>query len=265
MKRQILGIRLTAMTQDESFQFHTAIYEYYKECASTNFSVPEENYRVAIEEFDVALKQVRKSNKTEKLAELDSIRDRLYVDFVKTNKTAMCHYDHDIADAATTIAIVIKNYKNAAKASYPAGTSILHNLCQDLESTTYAPLIEKLGFTEWVVKMKKANKDFNDMFDERSDIQSALIVDLAREARKEVERCYNILIFVSDADLLLPFSMLHAYLARINERIAYYRKLIAERSTRNAKKRRKNDPNNNKPEDNKPDDDDNNDDGPIEI
>ena len=256
-RMQITSIGLTSMTMNESFQFHTAIYGYFKECSFLEVTAFEDNYRDAIEKYDVAIKQVLQSDKTIHLAELDSVRDTIYRNFVKTNNVALLHFDHDVADAAHSVEVVIKNYKNPVKMSYASETSVIYNLCQDLQSPTYAPAVAKAGLTEWVVQLKEANENFDKLFNERSDEQSVLIVGLAKEARVHLELCYETLMLVTEAELLKPSCPLQAYVDRINEQISYYKALIAARKTRNATKRK------NKKEEDKNEEDKN--EGPIEI
>jgi len=258
MKKKITSIHLTAMTQNESFEFHTSIYSYFKECNMLELSAAEDNYRYAIGKYDEALKQIRLSDKTIRLAVLDNLRDRIYVGFVATNRAALLHFDADVVSAAYSVSLVIKDYGNPVDASYPAETSVIYNLCQDLQSAAYSQQVDTAGLTEWVVQLKKANEDFEEMFNERSDDQSVLVAGLAKTRRQELEASYNILMLVSEVALLVPDCALQAYVDRINKQIATYKTLIAARATRNATKRKKK-------EDGNDSDDNNNGEGPIEI
>ena len=244
--KKIKTISLNRMTLDECFQFHTVVYGYYKECDFLNVSAFEANYKDAIANLDIALKQVRESDKTVLVTASDLVRDHLYDGLSKTNEVALLHFDDEVASAAHSIDIVLRNYGNPTKLPYPAETSSIYNLCQEFQSATYAPLIAEVGLTEWVVRLKKSNEDFDKLYNDRSNEQSVLIAGLAKDARLEVENCYRILIAVTEVELLIADCPLHAYVAKLNEHISTYKKIIAARTTRNNRKK-KNDQDGNNP------------------
>ena len=243
--KKIKTISLNRMTLDECFQFHTIVYGYYKECAFLDVTVPEDSYRDAIAEFDIALKQVRESDKTVLVTAADLVRDHLYDGLSKTNAASMLHFDDEVASAAHSVDIVLRNYGNPTKLPYPAETSSIYNLCQDLQSATYAPAVEKAGLTEWVVRLKKANEDFDKLYNDRSNEQSILVAGLAKDTRLEVENSYRILIAITEVELLIADCPLHAYVAKLNEHISTYKKIIAARTTRNATRKARKEQGNN--------------------
>jgi len=119
-------------------------------------------------------------------------------------------------------------------------TSMIYNLCQDLQNATNAPLLEKIGLTEWLVELKKANDAFEELFNDRTVQQSLFIVGLVKEKRHEVETCYRHLISIANVNLLIdPSSPLLEFVDIINEHIARYKQIIAARTTCNATKKRK--------------------------
>jgi len=192
--KQFDSVPLTLMTQDESFQFHTVVYGYFKDSTLIETSSYELLYGSAIEEFDIALKQVRESEKTVKITTIDKRRDVLYRGAVKTNAAAMHHFTPDIASAAHAVDIVFRNYGDPTKLPYPAETSVIYNLCQELQTPTYAPLLVKLGLTEWIEELKLENEAFDKMYNDRSTEQSVLLAGLARTKRHNVEVLYRSLI-----------------------------------------------------------------------
>jgi len=239
MKEKITGISLQLMTNDESFEFHTSILDYYTECAFAKMSEAEKDYRIKIGKYDDALRQVRESEKTLAIARINTKRNKLYTNFVKTNRVMMMHYDEAIAGAAYSINIAIHNYKNPVKMSYAAATSVVYNLCQELQSPYYAPKLETAGLSGWIERLNEANESFERLFNERSEYKSTLVAGLTISSRQKMEDCYRKLMLISEAELLNEDCLLHNYVARINTQIAYYKKLIAARKTLNANKKAK--------------------------
>jgi hypothetical protein len=237
------------MTQDESFQFHTVVYGYFKESTLIDTSVYEQLYGSAIEDFDIALKQVRESEKTVNVTTLDRRRDVLYRGAVKTNAAAMHHFNPEIASASHAVDIVFRNYGDPTKLAYPAETSVIYNLCQELQMPAYAPLLVKLGLTEWIEELKLENEAFDKMYNDRATEQSILMAGLARNKRHSVEILYRNLISIANVNLMLDSknSPLLAFVDIINEHIALYKKIIAARTTRNNNRKKKNDQDSNKP------------------
>jgi len=250
------------MTNDECFQFHTLVYSYFKNCTLIETSAYEELYGRGIEDLDVALNQVRENEKTVEVTALDHTRDVLYSGTKRTNRAALHHFNHEIASSAHAIDIIFRGYKKPEKSNYPAETSMIYNLCQDLQNATYAPLAEKVGLTDWIVELKKANDAFEELFNDRAVQQSLLIAGLAREKRHEVETIYRSLISIANVNLLIdPSSPLLEFVDIINEQIAKCKQIIAARTTHNATKKLKKEQVNNG--DNSGGNNDN--DGPIEI
>jgi hypothetical protein len=252
---QILSINLRAMSQDESFQFHTAISAIYKEAQYLETASMEGLYASSIVKFDDALKQVRHSDKTIYIVKLDLKRDHDYLGIAKTVDAYQWHYDPEFVAAAHTLDILLKSYGNPVSIPYNAETSVIYNLSQEFISPKYAPLMAKLGLTEWAVELKRANDEFDALFNDRGDEQSVLIAKYAIDSRREVEESYRRLMTRTEGELLKPNCELKAYVDRINERIAYYKNTIAIRKGRNATKKKKEDgTDNNKPGE-----------GPIEL
>jgi len=262
MKKVIKSISLTRMTINESFQFHSTILAYFKECDALVLTAYLALYDEAVKEYDEAVKQILASEETEKLANLDGIRRHDYNFYTRINKLITEHFNPEVAEAAKSVAIVIKGYKNPVNLSYPAETSILHNLCQDLSNEKYAPLVAKTGLTEWVVELDRANKEFDKVFKLRNDEQSILVANKAKEARIKVESFYGLLMLMVEAELVKGNAEIKEYVDKINTLIDYYKTILAKRATLNSKKRedKKNENNNN------PDNGDNNeDDEEIEL
>ena len=260
---KIKGIDLRAMSNDESFQFHTTIMGYYEKANYIETSAPESLYFSAIRNFDDALKQIRESDKTNPLAKLDKQRDHLYTGIVKIVDAHHLHIDPEVVEAARLITVLLHGYGNPVRKKYNEATSLYYNLSQEFVLPKYAPLIEKLGLAEWTVLLKKANEDFESLFNERNDEKSVLIARSVRESRQEVEKYYRLLITVTESELMIkPNCPLEEYVDKINELIAYYKRSIAANKTYNKKKKDKN-----KDEEDNSDKNDNNnpDDGPIEI
>ena len=237
---KIIGVNLQLMTQDESFQFHSTIMGYYKEAAYPETLVPEKAYFAAIEKYDSALNQIYYSAETRRIKALDKNRDRLYLGIAKVIHAYRLHYDLGVIRAAHALKILLRNFDNPAKLHYPAATSVIYNLSQEFLLPHYAPLVEKIGLTEWVAELKKANEDFDALFNKRSKEQSVLVKKLTITCRLEVEKCYRALMAVTESELIIKSNCpLEKYVDRINEQIATYKKIIAARKTHNAAKRKK--------------------------
>jgi hypothetical protein len=237
MKKVFNSIALTRLTLHESFQFHSAILSYFKECDALVLTAYLALYAEAVEEFDEAVKQIRASEITEILAILDAVRDHTYIIYSRLNTLNIEHFDPEVVEAAKAIEIVLKGYKNPVNLAYPAETSILYNLCQDLTNEKYAPLVAKTGLTEWVVELDRANKEFDKMFNDRNNAQSVLVANKAKDARVKVESFYGLLMLMAEAELVKGNAEIKEYVDRINTLIDSNKTRIAKRATINAKKK----------------------------
>jgi len=192
------------------------------------------------------------------LAKLDRGCDNIYTGIVKIVDANLLHTDPEVVEAARVITILLHGYENPVRKKYNEATSVYYNLSQEFLLPKYAPLMTKMGLTEWAALLKKSNEDFEELFNERNDEQSVMIVKYARESRLEVEKYYRLLMAVTESELAIrPECALEEYVDKINELITYYKRGIAARKTHNKNKKDKNKGDG--------DDDNNPDDGPIEL
>lgn len=204
--------------------------DYYK--ISSLWGVFEPVWQTA---YDV-LEQIRKSPKTEELAELDAKRDELFSGLKKQVEGLTAHFDTSKRKAANNLLLIFDKYGRIDKENYNKETGSMTNFIQDMR-VTYASDTALTGLLDWVVVLSKANEEFNTLYllrgtEDGNKSLLAKMVDVRREGNavylQIVERL-NALIIVEGAanyrDLVIQWNA-------ITEK---YRNLLAQREGRRAK------------------------------
>lgn len=142
--------------------------------------------------LDEGLKRIVKSPRTEELQKADKERDETYRGLVAFNKAMTLHHEVLIHAAAVRVLIVINTYKNVAAMNYEEETSAIDNLVQDLKSAKYAPDVQTIGATQWVLTLETRNNKFKSLMGSRDHETAATEHHIAvKEARSRLDKIYS--------------------------------------------------------------------------
>ena len=230
---KVKNISLSRLHQGESFEFHTSVVKNMIETPTFVNDPTVVTYRAAVTAYDGAFKQQRESALTNDVAIADERNDKAWRGLNKANKAALDHYSNNVAAAAHAIDVVIRNYGDPTKLSYPNETARIYNLCQDLDKPANVAHINVIGIKGWVDELKAANKAFSETFAKRGNEQYTLITGLTKEKRIDTENAYRKAIEKLEAMLIMgPTAQLNTMAEKINYYVDYYNNIIATRRGR---------------------------------
>ncbi|MDQ0594478.1 hypothetical protein QFZ37_002847 [Chryseobacterium ginsenosidimutans] len=121
-----------------------------------------------IPNYNSALDQVRASEESAKIADLDAIRDadiQALRDAIRPYRNAKTPTEQDGYDL---IKILLDQYKNVQNESYEEETNRLNTLLEKLLSSEYSTAVSALGLVKFINHLADSNTAFNDLFSHRS-------------------------------------------------------------------------------------------------
>lgn len=118
--------------------------------------------------YNSALDQIRASEESDKIAELDAIRDadiQALRDALRPYRNAKTQTEKD---AYAFVKILLDQYKNVQNDSYEEETIRLNTLMEKLLSSEYSSAVSALGLVKFINHLADSNTAFNDLFSHRS-------------------------------------------------------------------------------------------------
>ncbi|MCH5283046.1 MAG: hypothetical protein J1E59_05270, partial [Treponema sp.] len=138
--------------------------------------------RAAVTAEDENLKLSAKSLLTDKIADADKERDRLYAGYKKAVSGYEGFPDDAMAEAAKALAQHIKDYKISPQMQMDKETGLLVNFIQDLEGK-FSEQIKALSLGAFVEKLKASNESLRELTAQRTDERSAKTAGALKTAR----------------------------------------------------------------------------------
>ena len=182
--------------------------------------------RAAVTAEDENLKLSAKSLITDKIAEADKERDRLYSGYKKAVAGYADFPDAAMADAAKALAQHIKDYKINPQMQLDKETGLLVNFVQDLEGK-FAEQVKALSLTAFVEKLKAANEAVRDYTVQRTDERAAKTAGALKTARAASDEAYKTLVQHVNARALLEGDADYAaFIDYANTEIEHFKKEV---------------------------------------
>jgi hypothetical protein len=144
-------------------------------------------------DFNKAILQVQKSLKTEEIMAQDRVRDVSVAALRSGVNNASYSIDPDELRAAAGLTILLDTYGDIAHQALEKESGTIDKLLGELAGPTYKPMIEKLGLSAKVVRLKTDNDAFKALYDSRRD--DSLAKDDVRgiDLRRQVTSQYQLL------------------------------------------------------------------------
>ncbi|MDR1221328.1 MAG: DUF6261 family protein [Tannerella sp.] len=117
-------------------------------------------YREAAARESDAFGRGRRSEYTEKKAEVDRQRDGAYRGICSLVRAQLKHVDSTVRAAAHRVDLLLKNYSDLSHADYSAGTAAIDNLLERLHGDEYLVDVETLGLHTWLGELEALNLRF---------------------------------------------------------------------------------------------------------
>jgi len=192
--------------------------------------------------FIAALTAEGESQKTElgsqfakQLEDADLLRDNRYRGLALTVEANLYHKTTTLVDSARRVMRVIDQFGNPTNKPLNDETSILSSIVAELE-TTYVADVTALGLTTWVAALKEANTNFATLTASRNTEQAARTALPMKDCRKVLDAAYKHLVERLNALVNINGTATYGSLVdKLNERLDYFRNLVAVKEGRASK------------------------------
>lgn len=184
-------------------------------------------FQSVVEKEEDGNKQIRVSEHTQKISQLDKERDDLYsaLNF-RLEAEERCPVV-ERKEAAKMLRIIFKNYGNPIKLNLIEETSVINNLVAELKEEKHKNLVKLTGLEEWISFLETANKEFFTLYEQRRDDTAGKITINLKSVRKEADTLFKkITNRITALVELEPSEELNNLVSKINATIEKY-KIIA--------------------------------------
>ena len=182
--------------------------------------------RAAVTAEDDNLQLSAKSLVTDKIADADKERDRLYSGYKKAVGGYADFPDAAMADAAKILSQHIKDYKINTQMQMDKETGLLVNFLQDLEGK-YKAQVDALSLGAFVEKLKAANETVRELTAQRTDERSAKTAGALKTARSASDEAYRMLVQHVNARAILEGDAEYsAFIDYANTEIEHFRQEV---------------------------------------
>ncbi|MCM1029883.1 MAG: DUF6261 family protein [Oscillibacter sp.] len=229
----INSTNLRALQNLEFFQVVSNVLQYLKDEKSENesFVALRSDLEVKLAALDQILVLARGNVRTEKLQTLDRDRDTAFRAFYTQVKTYANFPDTQKAEASSLLLREIDKYgRNLDKLGYNQQSGALVNLFQDLDTEENQARIVLLHVSDWYVKLKEAQKAFNEVFTGRETDNAARLLGDTTQRRSEVQNVFDRLgKFINAYEIINDTTTYGTLCDKVNEAVKYALQQVGRR------------------------------------
>ncbi len=184
-----------------------------------------------LEELENGLVQARKTGLTEQIVATDHQRDNLFIGFRHILKGMTYFPDENVVQMAKQIKIVVEKYdKHINRLPQREETSVLSNLIDDLQADENKQQVNTLNLTPWVIAMQQANDKFEELYTERTEKESKIVIALAKTQRHNMQEAFtNLCQTINAYAIILGEADYQSLANKINTEINNVKQLIKTR------------------------------------
>lgn len=186
-------------------------------------------------------KVIRATVNTEKLAEIDELRDRMISRLFNSIKFGLDSFENDEVEAARRLELVRRKYSGIQKLNYDRETASVDGLLQDLSNDQAKTDIAVLGMTEMVKNIGETNDRFRQLYGSVSDTRATQKLPTFNQLRSELSPLWDEIVQRIQAGYIFAANdaertKIAAFVDGLNQRIkqikdAYSRSQGAKKST----------------------------------
>ncbi len=230
---------VSRMRNPQAFEFYNKVYQKVRYSAFTDIKPYLEAMKTANEEFDVALKIIRKNIITEDITREDENRDRAWRGIRAAVQNGLNHFKPEVVLSAKKAAIILNTYGDPTRLPYTEETGVLRNLLTDLDKKLQFADHQALGIVDWLKELARANEEFARQVGYRQSHHINLTAGESKAKRQAVDAAFNKLVEMINAYVLIAEdpSLLYDAILNINQMINEESAVIKARRTRSAKKK----------------------------
>lgn len=234
---KIQSLNLSVLRNEKAFGFLQQVQAETKHLADVTIESIVENFSVALEEFDKALKESEKLPSVALARECDTARDTAWSGLNAYCKAvATYHPDTDVKAAAQKAYDIVLKYGNPIRLPQTQESGVLHNLLQDLNALA-AEDRTKTALDAWINHLSECENNFLAAVGERTVEEAARINGIVKQTRTATETAYRKLVEVVNAlNGLLAESDYTTFIDHVNALIDRQKTILKTRSTISAKK-----------------------------
>ncbi len=179
---------------------------------------------------ELAQKEIKKSEHTKSLIELDKERDYRYRGLLHRLKAELFSPLSSSILSAEKLMIVFNTYGNITEHNYQKEATEIDNLIADLRTEHYLADVTALGLEQWVNWLEEANNNFKEIYSIRRDEYADRPDYNMREIRKESDELFKRLHeLISALKVLQPSQELSEFIAKVNVSIDKWKDILALR------------------------------------
>lgn len=234
---KIQSLNLSVLRNEEAFGFLQQVQAETKHLADVTIESIVDNFSVALEEFDKALKESEKLPSVALARECDTARDTAWSGLNAYCKAvATYHPDTDVKAVAQKAYDIVLKYGNPIRLPQTQESGVLHNLLQDLNALA-AEDRTKAALDAWINHLSECENNFLAAVGERTVEEAARINGIVKQTRTATETAYRKLVEVVNAlNGLLAESDYTTFIDHVNALIDRQKTILKTRSTISAKK-----------------------------
>jgi hypothetical protein len=144
-------------------------------------------YYAKIQQEDAIYKWLRSSEFTEKKAEVDHERGKVFSAMVGIIHSYEKHFDPSLRDHAKHVAHLVDNYGTLYEADYDAETAGIDSIVRKLVSADYSASVQALQLSAWIGELVRLNALFKD-YVEDTNVETGKKPDITTKvARKQTD------------------------------------------------------------------------------
>ncbi|MDR1223913.1 MAG: DUF6261 family protein [Tannerella sp.] len=189
-------------------------------------------YRTKVTQEDQIYKWMRRSEFTEKKAEADHERDKIFLAIVENLHSFEKHFDPSLRDNAKHVLNLIGNYRNLTHTDYDAETAGIDSILERLNSADYLPAVQNLQLAPWLTELTRLNTLFKSYAVDTEEEQVKKPDISPKAARNETDEAFRkiTLRITSIIDLGLVDDIVYKPLVKeFNVHVDHYNTLVHER------------------------------------
>jgi hypothetical protein len=239
-KKKLVRIETQRLSNETFFRFMTENKAYYLRYNPETLEIVEfvVEYGDALEELDLALERIRKSDETDRIAVLDSEFDTSFTGMSEYVQSCRKHYDPAVQRAAENLGIIFKQYGNLGKQPYRQELASSYNFLQSVRERTDD--VTALNLAPWLDAHEEKAAALATLLDIRTDETAQQSQIRAFDARRRMERVYQLITERIDAIInLRGTEVLGGFYETYNAHATEYKNTLAQHLGRIQKKKEK--------------------------
>jgi membrane-anchored protein YejM (alkaline phosphatase superfamily) len=236
-KKKLVRIETQRLSNETFFRFMTENKVYYLRYNPETLEIVEfvTEYDGALEELDLSLERILKSDETDRIAVLDGEFDTSFTGMAGYVQSCRKHYDPVVQRAAVNLDIIFDQYGNIGKQPYRQELASSYNFLQSVRER--ADDVTALNLAPWLDAHEEKAAALATLLDTRTDEAAQQLQIRVFDARRRMEKVYQLITERIDAVInLRGTEALGGFYETYNAHATEYKNTLAQHLGRIRKK-----------------------------